>query len=348
MTFSNNYFIRKESDAFPLKQYAYEKLGGFPDSAQFSEDYTVELLDVLLKKYEVISNSYYFLTEEEGYTKEIYFRGLHCVFKIWIRTTGVRPHLRIRDYYTSVTDTILPFKELIDPFVYIEEEKTNIYAIIQNSSGLKLAPLDFKQDHVSIEDNYNDDFLPIYNKMKSDLSVKDSKGLFILHGCAGTGKSRMLVRLASEIKGKKVIFLPPNMVDILSSPSFLPFIMEHPNSVILIEEAEQVLTTRDNTSKSNAVSNLLNITDGILAEVLKTQILATFNYDYSKIDKALMRKGRLKLDYEFKPLTVTKSNSLLHKLGKKFVATEAMTLADIYNVDDENNYSKPEPKKIGF
>ena len=54
----------------------------------------------------------------------------------------------------------------------------------------------------------------------------------------------------------------------------------------------------------------------MLADSFKFKILCTFNADVAKIDKALLRKGRLKIDYEFKELTPAKTAALASKLGK--------------------------------
>ena len=62
------------------------------------------------------------------------------------------------------------------------------------------------------------------------------------------------------------------------------------------------------------VSALLNITDGLLSDWLNIQLICSFNSDISKIDSALMRKGRLIAKYEFKELEVEKANALSLKL----------------------------------
>ena len=88
---------------------------------------------------------------------------------------------------------------------------------------------------------------------------------------------------------------------------------------------------------------LLNITDGVIADVLGIKLICTFNTSLAKIDKALLRKGRLSLKYEFKKLTKDKvANILGHSVDKD------MSLAEIYNIEEENDFSKKIQKKIGF
>jgi SpoVK/Ycf46/Vps4 family AAA+-type ATPase len=125
--------------------------------------------------------------------------------------------------------------------------------------------------------------------------------------------------------------------------------MDHPDSILLIEDAEKVITDREQTA-SSGVSNILNITDGILSDLLKMQIVATFNMDKDNIDKALLRKGRLIAEYEFGKLSVEKSNNKLKELGKDYVTNVPLTLTEIYNIDDMDfgeNVKKVKPS-IGF
>ncbi len=126
----------------------------------------------------------------------------------------------------------------------------------------------------------------------------------------------------------------------MTKPNFLPFLMEHPNSILIIEDAENIIRDRNDIKfdASQAVANLLNLSDGLLGDAMHMQIIATFNCDLGAIDKALLRKGRLIANYEFGKLDVNNAKILSEKLG---FGTEdisiPMTLAEIYNQkkDDE-------------
>jgi ATP-dependent 26S proteasome regulatory subunit len=95
------------------------------------------------------------------------------------------------------------------------------------------------------------------------------------------------------------------------------------------------------------VSNILNLTDGILGDCLNIQIIATFNMKREKIDQALLRKGRLIAEHKFDKLSINEVNKLLEYIGKEGKVTEPMTLADIYNIDEEL-FKVEENLKIGF
>ena len=109
-----------------------------------------------------------------------------------------------------------------------------------------------------------------------------------------------------------------------------------------MEDCEKALTSRDKVYNP-VMSTLLNLTDGIIADVLGIKLICTFNTNLNNIDKALLRKGRLSLKYEFKKLNAEKASKLL---GRNI--TNEMSLADIYYDKEENDFSKKIERKIGF
>jgi hypothetical protein len=153
--------------------------------------------------------------------------------------------------------------------------------------------------------------------------------------------------LTSKLR-KNIIFISPDMVNYITDPSFIPFLIDNDNSVLVIEDAEPALQTRGNDGRAAAVSNVLNLTDGLLSDCLSISIIATFNTKTKNIDEALLRKGRLLMNYEFEKLNKEKSTKLLHKLGYKEEAEHEMTLAEIYNHGSDNNTDKLNKKKAGF
>ena len=189
--------------------------------------------------------------------------------------------------------------------------------------------------------------MPVHDKILKTLNKNKANGLVLLHGEPGTGKTHYLKYLASKIKDKKVMFVPPYLVDFITSPEMTPFLIENSDSILFIEDAERVITDRD-TNAANGVSNILNLTDGILGDILNIQIVATFNMDRKKIDTALLRKGRLIAEHKFEKLPVDETNKLLDHLGKNHKSTEPMSLADIYNVDSDEVRITKEKKSIGF
>ena len=166
----------------------------------------------------------------------------------------------------------------------------------------------------------------------------------MLHGIPGTGKTSYIRYLVGNIS-KKMIFIPTNYSEHIASPEFIALLSNHPNSILVIEDAENILSDRDGIN-GKAVSNLLNISDGILSDCLNIQIICTFNTDLKKIDPALLRKGRIIAKYQFKALEVHKAKLLSKNLGFKVKINSPATLAEIYNPKDIEIMNKA--NEIGF
>ena len=214
-------------------------------------------------------------------------------------------------------------------FVKIPKKTTDISLIIFYNNRLETKEVQIKKPSIDFKIHYNEDFFPIHKTMVKQLNKKDTNGLYLFHGTPGTGKSTYIKYLIHQLK-KKVIFISPKMAGELDNLSMTPFLLENRNSVFVIEDAEELITSREEVRHSN-LSMLLNLTDGLLGESLGIQIIATFNTDVKNIDKALLRKGRLSVIYEFKPLALDRTNALLNKLGNSIEVTQPLSVADIFN-----------------
>ena len=226
------------------------------------------------------------------------------------------------------------------------KRKPQISLLVNTSLGIGTTPLQITRPKLNISDNYNDDFKAIHETIIRRLSKKNDKGLVLLHGKPGTGKTSYIRYLISTLK-KSVIFLPPNMAGAITNPNLISILIENPNCIFVIEDAENIVVDREKDGNS-PVSALLNISDGLLSDCLNIQIICSFNTDISKIDSALMRKGRLIAKYEFKDLEVEKAKMLSQKLGFSTNFSSPMTLTAIYNQADIDFQQNKKRNAIGF
>ncbi len=227
-----------------------------------------------------------------------------------------------------------------------EKEKQYEINIITLSNGnLELKTLPVKPTTLNIELYYNDDFKPIDTIIKQRLTKENDKGIVLLHGLPGTGKTTYLRYLIGSLK-KKVMFVSPGVAGNLMNPEFMDLLLDNPNAILIIEDAENIIMDRKYSSYSS-VSNLLNISDGLLSDCLNVQIICTFNSEIGLVDNALLRKGRLIARYEFGKLSVDKANALSKHLGLNNVINKPMTLAEITN-PDENYQEVAKTNVIGF
>jgi len=74
------------------------------------------------------------------------------------------------------------------------------------------------------------------------------------------GKTHYIRYLIHEVEEKTLIYVPPDMAKEISSPEFLPFLMQYQDSILIIEDAENIIKDRnESTAPSQAVANLLNL-----------------------------------------------------------------------------------------
>ena len=198
----------------------------------------------------------------------------------------------------------------------------------------------------SLEEQYNDSFIPEAEKIENFIKNEKS-GIIILHGEKGTGKSTYINHLITSNPEKQFVYFPSALVPLLGEPSFTDFFHRIKNSILILEDCEDALRSRESTGGNRAVNQLLNLSDGLLKS-LGIKFICTFNAPPEEIDEAILRKGRLFSKYEFKKLAKDKASALLTKLyGKEIEAKEDMSLADIYYYE-EDSYENAPVAKIGF
>lgn len=231
-------------------------------------------------------------------------------------------------------------------FIKRPKKTTDISLIYSKNGELDTKELHITKPKINFDIHYNENFYPIHIEIVQQINKKDSNGLYLFHGEPGTGKSTYIKYLIYQLK-KKVIFISPKMAGELDNINMTSFLLNNRNSVLVIEDAEELIASREDIRNSN-LSMLLNLTDGLLGESLGIQIIATFNTDIANIDKALLRKGRLTTIYEFTKLSIARSNALLNILGHKEKVNQPLAITDIFNFSTDTNYIPKQKKSVGF
>lgn len=293
--------------------------------------------------------NYIFVVERPDKVKEVIHKKGNSVNFISDSLAAVK---KLRDFYTKkINLEILKLTKKV--------ELNNKISLLMKSDTYYFNRVDINIDNVSNLDldlHYGTGFAAKSDIILNNLKTKH-KGIYLIHGKMGSGKTSYLRYLTSRIFDKRVIFIPPYFTDFLSSPEFLPTLVSDSgakNSILIIEDAEKVVMAReDGNTNGNATASLLSLGDGILADVAEVSIICTFNTKVENIDTALLRKGRLMGELNFEALSIPDSQRLVDKLAaegkiKHFQVKKEMTLAEIYGAEQDNFHEEKEERRIGF
>ena len=229
---------------------------------------------------------------------------------------------------------------------YGDERKPGFKVLVMSDGRFYTDDVDTVDfESVDINELYNDDFIEV-DKIISDSIEKTESGMILLHGDPGTGKTTYIKHLICKHADKQFIFIQNDFVRELLNPSFISFLLQNKNSILLIEDAEKVVVSRENSPSGSVVSTILQLTDGLFSDYLNIKIICTFNTNIERIDKALLRKGRMIAKYKFTPLSPEKTAKLAAKLGHENV-TGSLTLADLFGLD-KPGFEQAIKKSLGF
>lgn len=197
---------------------------------------------------------------------------------------------------------------------------------------------------------YGDAFSGWHDEFVDKLSTL-KRGLSIFDGPPGTGKTSYLRQLMRQLKDShRFYFIGSANLNLLRDSEFVDFWASerriHTDSafVVVLEDAESVLMSRRADNRQE-VSLLLNLTDGILGEFLKLQVICTINCNIQELDAALLRPGRLLAHRHFGKLNREQAQKLAQKLGKTLPYSEQYSLAEVFHGTLEHRLEK---RCLGF
>lgn len=215
--------------------------------------------------------------------------------------------------------------------------KACVKSFINTITGIQVMNVGTLDDDF-IEGNYAPSVVSDYRFIEQQLTAKDPVGrLAVLEGVPGTGKTRLIRALICSLMDKaECILVAPNALPHLSGTQFLGALIEQHRygkpMVLILEDADACLLARDEDKASlDALTGLLNLSDGILGATLDIRIIATTNAKIEKLDDAVLRKGRLLRRIDMKALSKEQAGEVFKRLtGKEQDFDTDTTVAEVY------------------
>jgi SpoVK/Ycf46/Vps4 family AAA+-type ATPase len=186
---------------------------------------------------------------------------------------------------------------------------------------------------------------PYFNDNVDDIIhnyLTSKESVMLLYGDPGTGKTSFIYNIITRTDKNICIIDNP---DVLRSPKLIPYLSELNNTLVIIEDADNLLGKRKDGNVF--MKGLLNLTDGVIKNSCKF-IFSTNLTDINDVEEALLRPGRCYGYYYFRKLTRVQANDLRTHLGMEkidYISTH-VSVADVLNV--VRTADKPTLNKLGF
>lgn len=209
----------------------------------------------------------------------------------------------IQDFLDSISDCAVDFTE--------EPNQLNTLVVSQNI--IEVEPVDISD--ISIEDYdkfyHKKTFKDIKKLVKS--IKKSSKGLSVLYGERGSGKTSIINYISKNLD-RMVIYIPNNMIELtINSIDFRKFIKRYNNPIFIVDDCEILFNSAFNKSNMLA-NNILQIIDGILSSDIN--LILIFNTDdEADIDESILECNNLIDVVRFNNLSAEEATSLSKYIG---------------------------------
>jgi len=353
-----NININKDDQNINDFLYCWSEMGVRPSKIQLFKNFIVEdFIEYFENKFtDKSSQKDIFDYEINDIINERFFSKISD--KVWIGFT----HFDILNDVSFIGEVVIyydpQYKELVDEiledileFVIDEESnqtgssESNLYSMTIGQNGFDSEKILINSESFeNIEYFYNNHVLSNVNKLEKKIK-KTTKGLTIIWGQRGCGKTTLLKYLSHKIPTKNFYFIPSTLFDLtINTPDFRNFIKKRKDSVFILDDCEVYFS--DSYNKSNIFStNLIQLVDGLDSDELAINIIVCLNCEKeSDIDISLFETSSLIDSIEIDYLEKDKILELNKHLGKKTKIKQPSKLSDVLR----NKIDKKTISEIGF
>ena len=184
-----------------------------------------------------------------------------------------------------------------------------------------------------------------------------SKGgqLILWHGEPGTGKTHALKALVHGWREWCTFEYVTDPELFFGNSAYLIEVMleEPPHGhewrVLILEDTGELMRPDARTEMGQGLSRLLNVTDGMIGQGLRTLVLVTTNEPLQRLHPAISRPGRCASLIDFAPFTEAEARKWLAHHGVDANGAQIpLRLADLYAMKESFAHREKQRVPLGF
>jgi hypothetical protein len=313
--------------------YCWDKFGDKPNKINFFNNYTIEIDEYLLN----ISNSVnstidVFDIELVNERKFLKINDDVYISYTIINKNGENSFINnIGIFYKSQEDLEKYVNKIIEDIIDLELVLDNIESKLNTAflteDGFEIEPVEKIELDANIDAYYSKETLKSINQLVKTLKKTD-KGISILYGTRGTGKTSLINHFCNKLD-KKFVYIPNTMIEAFPNNDIADFLKANQDSILILDDCENILT--DMYSKSNVyVSNIMQLLEGILSHSVKLNIITIFNTEKEdEICETLLNSNSLIDVINFTLLSEDESNNLSKTLNLNKVFKNKNRMIDV-------------------